>query len=446
MPSQHGVWNNVSVANALSRGFREGVRPWSVDLAEAGYNLHFVGKWHASNSQEPRDFRWEHVHPERMSHGTGLPPEEQDREAREREIAVLRAGEREVAGTTRRPGEIQRRGFPSYVHYGGVDDTLLKRYFRNGDPEDPFGDTTVVAAAEERLRDVADGSDPWCLFVGTLGPHDPYIPPARFLDLYPPGSLGLPESFSDPMADKPALYRRTREAFSQLSPSEHLQALRHYLAFCSYEDELFGRLLACLREAGAYDDTLVVYLSDHGDYAGDHGLWCKGLPSFLSAYHIPAIVKLPGTDGPRGIESRELVSLADFGPTFLQAAGLAAASGDAGRSLLPLLDGTGPVPWRDALFFQTNGNETYGIQRSVLTDRWRFVYNGFDYDELYDLAADPGQMLNLAGDLQFRPVVEDCYRRLWDFALRHSDTLTNDYIFTALADVGPGIALPSGAS
>ena len=121
-------------------------------------------------------------------------------------------------------------------------------------------------------------------------------------------------------------------------------------------------------------------------------------------------------------------------------------SGDAGRSLLPLLDGAGPVPWRDALFFQTNGNETYGIQRSVLTDRWRFVYNGFDYDELYDLAADPGQMHNLAGDPQFRPVVEDCYRRLWDFALRHGDTLTNDYIFTALADVGPGIALPPGES
>jgi hypothetical protein len=55
-------------------------------------------------------------------------------------------------------------------------------------------------------------------------------------------------------------------------------------------------------------------------------------------------------------------------------------------------------------------------------------------------------MHNLAGDPQFRPVVEDCYRRLWDFALRHGDTLTNDYIFTALADVGPGIALPPGES
>ena len=381
-----------------------------------------------------------------MCHGTGLSPEEQDREARDREVAALRAGTVDGPPVTRRPGEIQRRGFPPYVHYGGVEDAWLQHYFRGGDPEDPFGDTTVVAAAEERLRDLLGGSDPWCLFVGTLGPHDPYIPPARFLDLYPVGSLSLPESFSDPMDDKPALYRRTREAFAQLSPAEHLQALRHYLAFCSYEDELFGRLLACLREAGAYDDTLVVYLSDHGDYAGDHGLWCKGLPSFISAYHIPAIVKLPGTDGPRGLERRELVSLADFGPTFLQAAGLPAVSGDAGRSLLPLLDGAGPVPWRDALFFQTNGNETYGIQRSVLTDRWRFVYNGFDYDELYDLAADPGQMHNLACDPQFRPVVGDCYRRLWDFALRHGDTLTNDYIFTALADVGPGIALHPGES
>lgn len=441
MPSEHNVWNNVGVVHAHSLGMRDSVRPWSLDLQEAGYGMHFVGKWHASNYQEPADYGWEAVHPKKMCPGAGLSPDEQKDLAYDRALTHLKNHASSTPGESRRRGEVRRPGMTPYVHYGGVEDPWLRNHFVDGDADNPFGDRTVTDAAGRRLDALleADAPEPWCLFVGTLGPHDPYIPPPQFLDWYRDTKITLPETFDDPMLDKPALYRRTRNLFRDLTHEEHVEALRHYLAFCSYEDALFGDLIACLKRAGAYDETVIVFLSDHGDYAGDHGLWCKGLPAFLSAYHIPAVVKLPG-NAIRGTTCDALVSLADFGPTFAELAGTSMPGEVTGTSLLPLLYGTGATSWRDALFFQTNGNETYGIQRSVMTDRWRFVFNAFDFDELYDLKEDPEQMRNLAEDPEHRPILEGMYRRIWDFALTHKDELLNDYILTAMADFGPAIS------
>jgi arylsulfatase A-like enzyme len=436
MPSEHGVWNNVMVTNALSRGLKDGIRPWSMDLADAGYGLHFAGKWHVSNYQQPRDYGWQHIHPESMCHGEGQTVDEQERAARMRELAVLRNGSSPPLSGPRRPGEVRREGTSQYIHYGTIDGPLLAGHFKGGNDCDPFGDLTVTEAAVERLRELPD-THPWCLFAGTLGPHDPYIPPKAFLQLYEDVHFPLPASFDDGMADKPGLYRRTKQRFDQLTNEEHQEAIRHYLAFCSYEDWLFGKLLQALKDRGDYDNTVIIYLSDHGDYLGDHGLWCKGLPAFLSAYHIPAIMKVPGVQG--GRISDDFVSLTDFGPTFLELAGVHSQSRFTGKSLLPLLNGNVPDNWREAVFFQSNGNETYGIQRSILTRKWRFVFNAFDFDELYDLENDPEQMNNLAVDTSYQPVIRDLYQQIWSFGLAHNESYINDYIMTALADYGPAI-------
>jgi arylsulfatase A-like enzyme len=439
MPTEHGVWHNVCVANAITRGLKENVRPWSMDLKEAGYRMLFAGKWHVSNFQQPRDYGWEHVFPESMCHGEGLTLDEQESEARERELRHLKKMTAVHRTEARVEGEIRREGLTPYIHYGTSDEPLLRSYFGKGDDENPFNDKTVVEAALEKM-DTLEGDEPWCFYVGTLGPHDPYIPPKRFFDLYDGMEFPLPETFDDPMDDKPALYRRTRDRFNQLTREEHQAAIKHYLAFCSYEDWLFGQLIEKLKARGEYENTLILYVSDHGDYLGDHGLWCKGLPSFLSCYHVPAIMKLPGQT--EGIERDELISLCDFGPTFLDAAGVETPTKFSGSSLSSLVTRHSSLEeWRSALFFQSNGNETYGIQRSILTDKWRFVYNGFDYDELYDLENDPGQMKNLASDPAYDEVKKELYTRIWEFGIEHNEQLINDYIMTALADYGPGLAL-----
>jgi arylsulfatase A-like enzyme len=458
MPTQHGVWHNVNVTNAITRGMKEHVRPWSMDMKEAGYQMRLTGKWHVSNYQPPEDYGWNDG-----PKGRAIPSlDEQEAIARKREVERIRERAVGHADGERGPGEILRHGYTPYVHYGTKDNPTLAGHFRGDGDENPFNDRSVVESALEMFDDLHQ-NDPWCMYVGTLGPHDPYIAPQRFLDMYDGMEFDLPDTFDDPMEDKPALYRRTRDRFNQLTREEHKQAIKHYLAFCSYEDWLFGQLIDKLKEAGEYENTVILYVSDHGDYLGDHGLWCKGLPSFLSNYHVPAILKMPG--GGQGTVRDELVSLCDFGPTFLEMAGIDSPTEFAGQSLIPLLftdpcplpaaakrseDGTPeawracpPKPWRrrDALFFQTNGNETYGIQRSVVTDTWRFVFNAFDYDELYDLEADPGQMKNLAADPAYETVKQEMYTRIWEFGLAHEEHLNNDYIMTAMADYGPGVAV-----
>ncbi len=424
-PSRHGVWHNVNVDNALTREPFPGTPFWSDCLRAAGYDLTFSGKWHVSDHDGPAAHGWTEAHvtaSPRHPRTTGPVNREW---SRYNDPAALASD----SATPRDPGEIRRPGYPSFTLYGTKSN--------------PFGDDDVVAAGCAALRARDGARSPWCHYIGTLGPHDPYTPPPAFLALYQDKHYDLPPGFADPMADKPGLYRRTRRTLAQLTPAEHAEALRYYLAFCTYEDHLFGLALATLAATDQADNTVVLFLSDHGDYRGDHGLWCKGLPCFRGAYHVPCVIGGAVPNLAVGRTTAAPVSLVDFAPTLLELAGLPASPArlEGARSLTPWLHGETPAEWRDALFTQSNGNELYSIQRSITTERWKFVYNGFDDDELYDLAADPHELHNLAADPAHRETVVALMTRLWRFARAHDDTCINPYIMVAHAPIGPGSAL-----
>ncbi len=421
LPTRHGVWNNVGVPNALSRGPRPGTRFFSDALLEAGYRLDFSGKWHVSAECRPEASGW-NVPARQRGREMAAPRAETARAVWEayRKLAA------QPGGAPRKPGEIQRPGYPPYTHYG--------------ETENPFGDGDVVADALATFAERGSGSQPWCQFVGTLGPHDPYKVPRAFLDRYPAGSVRLPANFEDAMAEAPALYRRMRRVFAALPPEEHAEALRHYLALCSYEDFLFGQVLEALERSGQAENTVVLYCSDHGDYAGEHGLWTKGLPAYESAYHIPLLIRWPaGLQRPGEVCDR-FVSLTDLAPTFLELAGCAPQPALDGRSLAPFLRGEDPADWRRESLRMSNGNELYGIQRSLRTERWKLVFNGFDEDELYDLATDPGETRNRAADPACAPIRRELYSRLWSQLAAAEDDCTNGYIAVGLAEYGPGVA------
>ncbi|MBL7200874.1 MAG: sulfatase-like hydrolase/transferase [Anaerolineae bacterium] len=417
-PSGHGVWNNVCNRQALSSGLKEGVRTWSEDLAGAGYGMHFSGKWHVSVDESPADRGWrEHF----VSGAAGT-----HHGARWDHYGRL-AGEPEA--TERGEGEILRPGYGTYRLYG------------TGGEEGNGHDETAVAKGLEVLESLAEGDRPWCLYVGAVGPHDPYVVPQRYLDLYDLDDVPLPPSYVDTLADKPAVYQRMREMrFGQLSEREVREGIRHFWAYCTYLDDLFGRLLDALERTGQAENTLVLYCSDHGDYCGEHGLFAKGIPCFQGAYHVPAVVRWPSTLRDPGRRVSAYVSLADFAPTLIEAAGLAAHRRFTGASLLPFLRGETPAEPRDEIHTQCNGVELYYTQRSVMTREYKYVFNGFDWDELYDLRVDPHEMRNVARDPAYEGVVREMCGRMWRFAFREDDTAINPYITVSLAPYGPAQA------
>jgi arylsulfatase A-like enzyme len=439
-PSQHGVWNNICNRQALSTGLNAGVRLWSEDLAEAGYQMHYSGKWHVSIEESPADRGWtEHFVSGAAGTHHGVTWERYRCLASE-EAAQEAEQNADHSPLTRGEGEIQRPGYGLYRLYG------------TGSDEGNRHDETAVGRGLEVLRSLGESAQPWCLYVGAIAPHDPYVVPQRYLDLYDLDDVPLPISYGDELDDKPGIYQRMREMrFGQLSPREVREGIRHFWAYCTYLDDLFGQLLAALDKTGQADNTLVLYCSDHGDYCGEHGLFAKGIPCFQGAYRVPAVMRWPiGIQAP-GRREDAFVSLADFGPTFLQAAGLDDALAAypetnarrlAGASLMPYLRGERPETWRDAIHTQCNGVELYYTQRSVMTRDWKYVYNGFDHDELYDLRADPHEMHNLARnpDPAQVAIIRQMCRRLWRFGYEHDDTAINPYITVGLAPYGPAEA------
>jgi arylsulfatase A-like enzyme len=417
-PSGHGVWNNVCNRQALSLGVRQGVRLWSEDLAQAGYALHFSGKWHVSVTEGPADRGWtEHFVSADKSAHHGWRWDQYRRLAESPEK------------TARGEAEILRPGYGDYRLYAAGEAGALQH------------DETALARALDLLPTLAASDQPWCLYVGLIGPHDPYIVPQRYLDLYDLSDVALPPSYADDLADKPAVYRRMRQMrFGQLSEREAREAIRHFWAYCTYLDDLFGQLLAALDRAGQRENTLVLYTSDHGDYCGEHGLFAKGIPCFQGAYRVPAVVRWPAGIAASGRRVDAFVSLADFGPTFLDAAGITTDRRFTGASLLPFLRGEQPAGWRDEVHTQCNGVELYYTQRSVMTREFKYVFNGFDHDELYDLATDPHEMRNLADDGAYEEVKRAMCRRMWRFAHREDDTAINPYITVGLAPYGPAEA------
>lgn len=427
--SRHGVYNNVCTPTAIHYGLAEGVTTFSELLREAGYNLTLCGKWHVSVLEGPADRGWEE---REVTAAKGA--------LHHRSIDQWRHGTAAPDDGTRRRGHILRPGWGDFVVYKTLPDAGPKGY-------EALHDARVVQAAVDALGELTAQDQPWCLFVGPVGPHDPYNVPETFANQVNPADVTLPASYADTLADKPRiLQRQRRQLWDQLSEGEVREAIAHYWAYCTLEDALFGEVLNALDASGQADNTLVIFLSDHGDYMGAHGLFLKGVAAFREAYHIPCIMRWPaGIEAPgRAVDA--FITLADFAPTFLELAGVPIPEGLTGRSLAPFLRGETPAAWPDAVYSQFNGVELYYTQRMVATKTHKYVYNGFDFDELYDLEKDPQEMVNLADHPDYQTVKQTLVRKMWQFAAQEQDIIFNPYGTVALAPWGPADSLAHAPS
>jgi arylsulfatase A-like enzyme len=208
-----------------------------------------------------------------------------------------------------------------------------------------------------------------------------------------------------------------------------LPTLRNYYSQMSVVDDGVGRVLNALGEQGLYDDTLVIYTSDHGMSLGTHGFWGHGEDTWPSnthkeANHIPLLIK-PPQENLEGRVRNSLVGTTDIFSTIIDYAGLPTPSEDSmhSRSVRPLLEDD-RAPWRDAVFMEQE--ET----RSIRTEKWllmrRYGPTSFNFqDELYDLETDPDERTNVVNMTEYHGVLETLSKRLDEFFTRYSNPTWN---------------------
>ncbi|WP_407272018.1 sulfatase-like hydrolase/transferase [Radiobacillus sp. PE A8.2] len=418
-PSQHGVYNNVSNPAAIHHKLNEGVTTFAEDLKGNGYSLHFSGKWHISAEENPSDRGWEELMVTANKDAYMGVTIEQWRER-----------QNTPKSEERKPGEIVRPGWGNYQLYGTNPESL-----------EETEDYQVVKKAVDRLGELKDQKDPWCMYVGTFGPHDPFIVPEKYAKMYDPNNIELPANYHDSLENKPGLYSRMRKVWDQLSEQEVKESIAHYWGYCTMVDDLFGLVMEKLESTNQAEDTLVLFLSDHGESLGAHGLYLKGLSPFDETYRIPCIMRWPkGIEQP-GREINELISIMDFAPTFLKLAGIDKNKEIMGRSLVPWINNIDPKEWRDAVYTQCNGVEIYYSQRIVRTKNYKLVYNPTAVDELYDLRNDPLEMNNLAEVESMQEIKIALLKKFWQEAANAEDIIFNPYATIAVADVGPAAAI-----
>jgi arylsulfatase A-like enzyme len=183
--------------------------------------------------------------------------------------------------------------------------------------------------------------------------------------------------------------------------------VKDYLRCVASVDDNIGRLLDYLDDAGLAQNTLVVYTSDQGWYLGDHG-WYDKRWMYEESLRMPLLVRWPAVVAASSA-NQALCQNLDFAPTFLGAAGARIPEEVQGESLLPLLRGSVPRNWRQAIYYRYYEHPgVHNVQRheGVRTDRYKLIhFYRSDEWELYDLHKDPDEMQSVYADDSYADVV-----------------------------------------
>jgi choline-sulfatase len=274
-------------------------------------------------------------------------------------------------------------------------------------------DRAVAEAAVDWLTREAPRTGSWVAKVSLVTPHYPFTVPAEFVDLYPEAELPRPLRNSPDEWDRhPAVdfYRRSCGLDEPLTPEEARRSLAHYFGLVSFMDAQLGTVLDALERTGQAEHTVVLYVSDHGELMGTDGTWFKGTMAEHSV-RIPVILAGPGV--PSGARCATNVSLVDVYPTIVDALELPAIDTDAelpGGSLREIA--TSPYDPERTVFSEFHSANSASGGFMIRHGGWKYVHHiGFP-ERLFDLANDPNEANDLAGDPTYAEQLERCRKGL----------------------------------
>lgn len=286
--------------------------------------------------------------------------------------------------------------------------------------EEAWVATRSIHTLERHLE--KSGDDPFLLWASFAKPHPPYDPPAPFSSQYDPRSLPQPAGGWDGHElegrDFELSQRRNRFGWDWLSPETVQTTRAHYAGLLSFQDAMIGRIFDCLDRHGLFDNTIVIFTSDHGDLLGDHGRFFKSC-LYEGSVRVPLIWRLPGSESTVPMDRPHLVGLQDILPTLCSLSGVPLGQSVDGQDLSPILNDPG-AKGRDLIVSQT---EDGGQKVMIRSRKWKFVWSELGgYEELYDLSADPEELCNLAHREDTRDIQDFMKSELIAWCRAHGDT------------------------
>ena len=411
-PHGHGILNNTHEPDAIRTELPLDIPTFPRLLNDAGYRLGYVGKWHIGR-RPPEDYGFHDV------------------VSMHQDIVAGTSEESLVAGEPALEDPVFARYPRGRLLIAGIDPRPVEETETRRD-----GDATIGL-----LERYAGAPEPFFLRVDFEGPHHPYMPPRRFASLYDPAAIPPWPNFEDNRSPKPTAQARLLEqrGVAGWSWSDWQPVVARYLEFVAFMDSEIGRILDAVDRLGLGDTTVVVHTADHGDMTGSHGgQFNKGPLMYEEVCRVPLLVRHPwaGT----GVR-REPVGSPALMPTILDLAGVPLPDGLHVESLLPELAAEDPgartgaataqaaaaaadEPASRAAFAEYSGEE-WGLytMRMIRTATAKYVYSPHGMDELYDLQADPHELLNLVDDPAAGPLRRDLREQLREWMIRTRDPL-----------------------
>jgi arylsulfatase A-like enzyme len=327
------------------------------------------------------------------------------------------------------------------------------------DPDAPaFTSPTVYGADEteaaflvESITDWIDANDtePWFIHAAFIRPHPPFIAPEPYNTMYDPAIVPMPPRgvTREVEAAQHALLGAAVNIPDACAPpdDDDLRRFRAtYYGMQSEVDAQLGRLFDWLQAHDAWDNTLIVLTSDHGEMLGDH-YFIEKFGYFDGSYHIPLIIRDPreSADGTRGAMVDDFTENIDLMPTMLDAIGAPIPRQCEGRALTPYLAGRIPDRPREAVHWEWEFRDPKGqLIESVYgaasdqcnlavyrDEKFKYVHFPAFAPVLFDLVNDPDELVNVAADPAYLPVVAEYAQKMLSWRLATSDrTLTGYFV------------------
>lgn len=287
------------------------------------------------------------------------------------------------------------------------------KWVQDGMPEEQHQTTWCAEKAIDFIEAQATGGKPWLFSVNIYDPHHPFDPPREYLDRYLPilDQIPLPSYLPGEEHTKPIWQQQDHAGaynshagypYAEMSEYDHKLVKAAYWAMCDLIDHQVGRMLESLARTGQLENTIVIFMSDHGELLGDHGIYLKGPFFYEPSIKVPLLMHWPKKIPAKRYDS--MVALMDLPQTLLDLCGVPPYEGMQGKSFSKLLQEGKDSGHRQHVFCEYLNampwhQDPKAFASMVRTARWKLVMAHSLHDgELYDLALDPKEQHNLFHD------------------------------------------------